>query len=225
MRMFKLATLILCCLCLFTPVTLWADYSTESSRFVYPNYSKRISMDFKDAALEDVLKIFSQQSGMNFIAASELNNKKVTLFLDNIPVEEALEKILSANGLEYEMQPGSDIFVVKALPGEGQDLITKIYHLKYATVPSSKLNSTITISGSSESSGSETTVASTPASSSGDGILSAVRGVLSRYGKVMEDARTNSLIVTDVEAQFKYIESLIARLDVDVPQIMIEVEM
>lgn len=183
-------------------------------------------MDFKDASLEDVLKIFSQQSGMNFIAASDLQNKRVTLFFDNIPVEEALEKVLDANGLEYEVQQGSDIFIVKPKPGEGQDLVTRIYRLKHASVPSSKINSTVNIeSGSSSGSGSSGGGASSSAGAGGGGILAAVRGLLTRYGKVMEDPRTNSLIVTDSPGQFKDIEMLISRLDVAVPQVLIEVEM
>lgn len=233
-------------LAMYHPASVDAGYLTEDSRFIYPSYSKKISMDFKDAALNDVLKIFSQQSGMNFIAASDLNDKKVTLFFDNIPVEEALEKILTANGLEYEMQAGSDIFIVKSIPGEGQNLVTRIYYLKFASVPSSKINSTITIdasngssSGSSSSSsgsssggsGSSSSGASSGGASAGassassGGLVAAVKGVVSKFGKVMEDPRTNSLIVTDMESQFKYIEPLIARLDVDIPQIMIEVEM
>ncbi len=203
---------------------VFAQYTSEESKFIYPNYSKRISMDFKDAPLSDVLKIFSQQSGMNFIAASDLHDKTVTLFFDNIPVEEALEKILSANGLEYEVQQGSDIFIVKAKPADGEDLVTRIYRLKHASVPSSKINSTINI----ESEGASDSSSSSGSSASGGGaggILGAVRGIITRYGKVMEDPRTNSLIVTDSEKQFKEIEALIARLDVAVPQVLIEVEM
>ena len=41
----------------------------------------------------------------------------------------------------------------------------------------------------------------------------------------MEDTRTNSLIITDVPQQFEIIENTIAKLDVPVPQILIEVEM
>ncbi len=185
-------------------------------------------MDFKDAALSDVLKIFSQQSGMNFIAASELNNKKVTLFFENIPVEEALDKILSANSLAYEAQPGSDIFVVKTLVAKDQSIITRVYPLKYASVPSSKINSTMSIStgGSSSSSGSSSGSSSASGtSSSPSGIVAALKDVLSPNGKLMEDPRTNSLIITDMESQFATIESMIARLDVPVPQILIEVEM
>ncbi|MBI3602494.1 MAG: secretin and TonB N-terminal domain-containing protein [Candidatus Omnitrophica bacterium] len=187
------------------------------SRFIYPEYSKKVSMDFKDASLTDVLKIFSRQAGMNFIAAQDVSGKKVTLFLDNIPVEDALGKILEANDLTYEMAPGSDVFIVKAKP-KGQ-MMTKVFPLKYATVFSSKLNSTITIAAGSSSSG------SSASSLSSGGIMAAVKTVLSKDGKMVEDPRTNSLMITDAPEQFPLIEETIAKLDVPVLQILIEVEM
>ena len=233
MKNFKLAMAVLFFTAVWVSAGTCADYSSEPSKFVYSEYSKKISMDFKDAALGDILKIFSQQSGMNFIAASDINNKKVTLFFENIPVEEALDKILTANNLMYEAQPGSSIFIVKTLVEQGQTLVTRVYPLKYASVPSSKINNTIAIESSSSSSSSSSTSGSSSSSSSSDGsssslssgIVAAISGVLSSKGKLIEDPRTNSLIITDVESQFATIESTIARLDVSVPQILIEVEM
>ncbi len=216
----------------------WALDDTDS-RFIYPEYSKRISMDFKEASLTDVLKIFSKQSGMNFIAAEDISDKKLTLFLDNIPVEMALEKILDANGLTYEFKAGSDIFVVKPKIDVDSILLTRVYPLKYATVPSSKLNQTIAISSdvgsnlttttstssTSSSSSSGAASAATSSSNSAEGLLMAVQAVLSKSGNVVEDPRTNSLIITDIEKQFPVIEKTIAQLDVPVAQILIEVEM
>jgi type II secretory pathway component GspD/PulD (secretin) len=211
---------------------VWAQTSFQDSPFMDARYSKRISMDFKDAALSEVLKIFSQQSGMNFIAASDVTNKRVTLFIENIPVEEALEKILTANGLVYEIQLGSDIFVVKTKPNADQTLVTRIYQLKYASVPSSKINSTISIGGGAaggESGGASGGRAAGGAASGGaaggSGLVSAIRAVLSSYGKMTEDPRTNSLIITDAESQFLVIEDTLKRLDVPIPQILIQVEM
>lgn len=186
-----------------------AEMDKVDRHFVYPSYSKRVSMDFKDAALVDVLKVFSKQSGMNFIASQDVNKKRVTLFLENIPMEEALDQILKANSLTYEMQDGSDIFFVKESISGAKKIITKIYPLKYATVPTSKLNKTITIGASSGSTG----------------ISDAIKAVLTSAGKVVEDTRTNSLIITDEEAQFVRIDETIAMLDVPIPQILIEVEM
>ncbi len=185
--------------------------------------SKRVSMDFKDAALVDILKIFSKQSGMNFIAAQDVSGHKVTLFMENIPVLEALDKILDADGLTYEMKPDSDVFIVRAKPLAKQEAaVTRVYPLKYASVPSSKIKSTISITSTSGSSS-----GSSGGSSGGfsGGIYAAVKAALSKSGTLIEDARTNSLIVTDLESQFGLIENTIAKLDVPVPQILIEVEM
>ena len=196
---------------------LWAEDLED--RFFAPQYSKKVSMDFKDAALMDVLKIFSKQSGMNFIAAQDVSNHKVTLFMENIPVEEALEKILDANDLTYEMKPGSDVFIVRARAASVEHLMTRVYQLKHASVPSSKIKSTIAISGDT------TGGSASSAGSSSGGIYAAVKAVLTKAGALVEDARTNSLIVTDIESQFSVIEDTITRLDVPVFQVLIEVEM
>ena len=101
--------------------------------------SRKVSMDFKDAALMDVLKIFSQQSGMNFIAAQDVSARKVTLFMENIPVKDALDKIVDADDLTYAMDPDSDVFIVRAKPSSKGETVTRVYPLKYASVPSSKI--------------------------------------------------------------------------------------
>ena len=214
-------------------------------RFINPDFdtSKSIFIDVKDASLVNVLKIISQQSGLSFIANQDVADKKITLYLNKIPLNQALPMMLDANGLTYQMQNDSNVFVVKAKEKTAKNLITKVYPLKYATVSSSKLNSTISISGigssslgagssssasgsSSSASGSSSSASGSPSSSaSASGLEEVIKNSLSPDGKVVEDARTNSLIVTDAPAQFEIIESTIAKLDVPVPQILIEVEM
>lgn len=191
---------------------------------LFPQSLKLISMDFKDTDLRTVLKIFSQQSGLNFITATDVSQMKVNLYLDNVPVEEALERILSANDLIYEIQPGSDIFVVKKVEKPEQFLITRVYPLKHATVSNSDLLKLFEEC--------DDTSSSTASSGEEDedekelrGIYSAVRSLLTANGKIIEDARTNSLIVTDIPSQFPIIEQTILEMDVPIAQILIEVEM
>jgi type II secretory pathway component GspD/PulD (secretin) len=57
------------------------------------------------------------------------------------------------------------------------------------------------------------------------GIISAVLSILSKEGSVVENIRTNSLIVSDYPSQFPLIEQTIARLDIRIPQILIEAEL
>ena len=72
-----------------------------------------ISMDFKDASLKDVLKVFSMQAGMNFIASESVQDRTITLYLDKVPLSMAMDKIFSANNLSYELDREANIFVVK----------------------------------------------------------------------------------------------------------------
>lgn len=194
---------------------------------LYPESEKTISMDFTNADLNLVLKIFSQQSGLNFIAAADVASKRVNLYLDKVPVEQALERILSANNLTYEIQPDSNIFVVKELSAPAKQLMTRVYPLKFATVPSSKLNTTFSIED--EEGGSASSQSGSVSSQGGQGVLfgiiGAVKAVLTEDGSVVEDIRTNSLIVSDIPSQFPLVEQAIARLDVRTPQILIEAEM
>ncbi len=220
-----LTTFFLFSFLLITHYSSFAEIS-RFSKFVYPEYSKKISMDFKDADLRNVLKIFSQQSGMNFIAATDIASMKVTLFFENVPVEEALERILNANGLIYEVEPGSDIFTVKKVTKPTVEVITRVYTLKNATVSTSKLLTTL---GSESSNSASTKTESTSTigdSNTGGGMIAVLESVLTPdNGKVIEDPRTNSLIVTDIPSQFPIIEKTIAQLDAPTPQILIQVEM
>jgi len=52
-----------------------------------------------------------------------------------------------------------------------------------------------------------------------------IQQMLSSIGKVSEDNKTNSLIVTDVPSRFPQVRALIAALDVPQPQVMLDVEM
>lgn len=216
----KTILLILCAYSLVGyPQDSTARELTNIDEYLYPSSLeiKTISMDFKDAQLNDVLKILSQQSGMNFIASQEISGITISIYLDKVPVQEAMERILSGNALTYELKPGSNIFVVHPSDEPARRLITRVYRLKYATVNSSSLNQTLSVDQASGS------VAS--GGSADEGIAAAVQAMLTQDGRIIEDSRTNSLIVTDIPVQFPLIEQTIARLDVRIPQILIEVEM
>lgn len=167
---------------------------------------RKISLDLQGASLINVLKVFSQQSGLNFIASQNVADKPITLYLENVPIREALEKILNSYNLTYLLDEGSNIFVVKELIRPEVETITKIYPLKYARVNSSPLNT------------------AGARSTAGSSLVEVVTALLSSYGKLNEDSRTNSLVITDLPLQFQLIEETIKKLDIPVPQVVIEAE-
>lgn len=189
---------------------------------------RKVSMDFKDASLKNILKIFSEQAGLNFIASQSIQDRNVTLYLDNVPLQEALNKIMSANNLRYELESGGNVFVVKESGKPDIDIITKVFQLKYARLKGSKIESAI-VSGANSpfaTQGSSTSsTAGGAASEDASNIEDAIKAVLTTNGKMVPDIRTNSLIITDIPDQFSVIERVISILDVPSPQVMIEVEM
>lgn len=62
--------------------------------------AKKISMDFKDADINNLLRILAEVSGANIVAGSEVKGN-VTVRLTNVPWDQALEVILKINNFAY----------------------------------------------------------------------------------------------------------------------------
>ncbi|PIS34242.1 MAG: hypothetical protein COT38_01125 [Candidatus Omnitrophica bacterium CG08_land_8_20_14_0_20_41_16] len=223
---------------IFTPLLYALDEAMLSS-----GKEPVISMDLQDASLKDVLKILSIQSNLNFVASGALEDRKVTLYMEKAPLKEAMDKIFKANNLTYDLDRDASIFIVKDLGKPEVETITEVFYFKYATVSSSSLkeemknnkSSTTNTTSSGSSSGSSSGNSSSGTSSSDNtgkwkveddsGITQSIKKLLSKDGSVIEDFRTNSLIVTDIPSRMEVIRKVIASLDIPMPQVLLEVEM
>jgi len=193
----------------FSLFQLLPKINAATTELPFPNPDITISMDFQDVGLKNILKIFSIQSGLNFIASEAVQDRKMTLYFDKVSIKQAMDKLFRANNLYYEMDKDSNIFIVKDWGKAQVDTVTKIYPLKYQSVPSASI-----VKEKSEVS----------KEASGADLTNSIKQRLSENGKLTEDAHTNSLIITDIPSRFPTIEQLIARLDVAQPQVMLEVE-
>ena len=99
-----------------------------------------ITLDFKDADIRSVLKIISLKAGVNIVASPDVQGT-VTIYLDNVPWEKALDVILKTYGYGYEKR-GNVISVgeltklteQKKLESElaqVQPTITEVFKLEY----------------------------------------------------------------------------------------------
>ena len=87
-------------------------------------------MNMEKVPIEQLLKAFSQQSGLNFLAGTGVGDTKVTLYLRDVSVEDALSSILNATGLTYRQLDNSDIFiVVEPSEEEAVATVTRIFKL------------------------------------------------------------------------------------------------
>lgn len=198
----------------FSQDNIYGDYLLDS-------FDKGVSLDLEDAQLVDVLKMLSQQINLNFISTEAVGERVLTLYMEEVPLREAMDVIFKANNLAYDYYPDSNIFVIKEMGRPTLELKTKIYQLKYARIRSSKMEKEIVdmLEDEEEGEGGEGIEAEEV------GIKSAVELVLTEFGKVTEDPITNSLVVVDVPVQFPVIDEVISRLDIPPTKIMIEVEM
>ena len=216
---------------LFTPKLI------AESILPFPDLEPDISLDFKDASLKDILKLLSIQSGLNFIAGQNVQDRKMTLYLDKVPLREAMDDIFKANNLSYELDQDSNVFIVKDWGTPSIETITKIFYLKHATVSSSSLKEEMSNNlrakgelgggfgvgggGGGGGGGGAGKWAQEPTS----GLTAVVKKLLSDKGSLVEDYRTNSFIITEIPQNMEKITQVIASLDIPIPQIMLEVEM
>ena len=61
---------------------------------------KKISLDYKDADLHSVLRSIAWTYGLNLVTSPDIKGK-VTISLQDVTIEEALDAILAINGLTY----------------------------------------------------------------------------------------------------------------------------
>ncbi len=207
-----------------------------------------VSMEFDGAALKDVLKVLSKQSGLNFATTEEVENKRITIFLDHVPAKDALESIVAANDLVYERK-GENVYTIFAKPIQDvSEMQTRVIHLKYSRVSLSPLDvggeSTIKELKTPEQVGSagQAAAASTAStdsagsdSSSAEGEESktkAERGIdklvatmLSENGQIAVDMPSNSLVITDTLERLNEIERVVKLLDRPARQVMLEVQL
>ena len=201
-----------------------------------------ISFDLRAGVdLRDMLRFISQQYGVNFILDKSVPTVPVDIRVTDIPWNQVMDSVLRANRLGAVCESNGRIIRVATLAAIKEEeeqqraifeakaemvpLETKIIHLKYARAAGALGAGAGGRSGSGGGGG-----GGGGAGSSGGGgatagqgtLLSIVRARLSKRGKVEVEARTNSLILTDLPEYTQVIEDMIAKLDRPEPQVEIE---
>lgn len=211
------------------------DTSQQGKRYGEPGFKgESINLNVVNADIRDILSYITDQYGINFVMDKAVGNVPVTVKVNDVPWNVALDSVLQAQELGVQVN-GTILRVAnnRTLATEGallrerannqldtSPLVTELIRLNYATTTGGASPSGTTAgTDSSSSSGS----ASAGASGGGaSGLLPIIKRRLSRRGSIEVDPRSNSLIVTDVPANITAIKQLIALLDQPEPQVEIE---
>ncbi len=187
------------------------------------------------SAFLDIISAQTQGKGnINFIVSESVVDKKITAYLRDVTVKDALQYLLEIKGLTYRRIGKSNTYLVTARSYAGPNLVTKIYTLNYVSLSpmsddgdkesSSFLAQDVSAgsgTGGSQSSGGG---GSKDKADSGIAILGVIKSVQSKHGKIAVEPRTNSLVVTDIPEVFPAVEQILLELDRKAPQVLIEAQ-
>jgi len=163
---------------------------------------KRIRIKIKDADIHNVLSFLAECGRVNIVTSDEVEGT-VTLMLNKVPWDQALDIILRTKGLDM-VREGNIIRVAprEVIAAERKAELEKT-QIKEQLKPI--LIRLVTVNHAE-----------------GKDMVEQVKGVLSERGTVSFDLRTNTLIIKDTEEHIEAAEDLVRRLDTQTPQVLIE---
>jgi general secretion pathway protein D len=110
---------------------------TPSSEMA-PAFQKPVTLEFRDAALRQVFEALARSSNINFVFDKDVRaDAKVTIFLRNVSLDEAMRVLLSTQGLDRKLLNDSSVLIfpnTAAKQREHQELITRTLYLANADV-------------------------------------------------------------------------------------------
>jgi type IV pilus assembly protein PilQ len=197
-----------------------AEVEEQSKKFAFNG--ERLTLDFQDIEVRSVLQIIAEFTSLNLVASDTVTGN-ITLWLDDVPWDQALEIILKAKGLDKRQEgnvlmvaPAAEIAEQERLQVEANKqlqelapLETTFVRIKYADA--AEIFELFTASRSDEGQ-----------SSSGSREGNATTTILSERGSAIVDERTNTIILTDTEDKINAFKRLIDEIDVPIKQVLIE---
>ena len=163
---------------------------------------RRISLDFQQADISNVLRLIAEVSGFNIVIGEGVKSK-VTMKLVSVPWDQALDMILKMNGLG-KIKQGNILWIdtlaniakqedeearAKDAKIKAEDLVDRVFYIR-------NLQATE--------------------------LMTSLRQNLSPRGLMQISQGTNALVVRDTETKMAVLKQLIEGLDLEVPQVNIE---
>ena len=217
---------------------------TQGKMYGEPGFrGEPINLNVVNADIRDILSYITDQYGINFVIDRSVKEIPVTVKVNDVPWNVALDSVLQAQ--ELGVQVNGNILRIadnKTLATEGElyrdrqnnqldtsPLFTELVRLNYATATggtgpagTTSGTTTSTTTGFDSSSSGNSSPGTSGAQTGGNGLLPIIKRRLSRRGSIEIDSRSNSLIITDVASNIAAIKQLIFILDQPEPQVEIE---
>jgi len=181
----------------------------------------RLSLNFQDIEVRSVLQLIADFTSLNLVASDTVTGS-ITLRLDKVPWDQALEIVLKAKGLDKRQEsnvlmvaPAAEIAEQERLQVEANKQLQELAPLETAFVR-------IKYADAAEIFELFTADDSQSGQSGGATEGNATTSILSERGSAIVDERTNTIILTDTEEKINEFKRLISEIDVPIKQVLIE---
>ncbi|PWG64817.1 type IV pilus secretin PilQ [Spiribacter halobius] len=181
-----------------------------------PEYTgERLSLNFQDIEVRSVLQLIADFTGLNIVVSDSVSGN-ITLRLQNVPWDQALDIILQTKGLDKRtngnvmlVAPAEEIAARERQELESREQLRALTPLRseFIEINYAKAADLAELIRGIGGDGGE---------DGGD------EGLLSERGSISIDERTNTLIVRDTDRNLADIRRLVTRLDIPVRQVLIE---
>jgi type IV pilus assembly protein PilQ len=170
---------------------------------------KAISLNFQDISVRTVLQIIADYNGFNLVTSDTVEGS-ITLRLDGVPWDQALDIILKVKGLDKRMEgnilmvaPSDELAAREARDLQALQQVEELAPLysEYVQVNYAKAGELASLVKTDDNS------------------------ILSDRGSVSVDERTNTLLIRDTAKSIEDIKRMVDVLDIPVRQVIIEARM
>lgn len=187
------------------PVTEEEQNKRNKDNFMYTG--EKLSLNFQDIEVRNVLQLIADFTGLNLVASDTVSGN-ITLRLQNVPWDQALDLILKTKGLDKRkvgnvmlVAPADEIAAREKLELETSKQVQELAPIRseFIQVNYAKAkNLAGLITGSANG------------------------GMLSPRGSVIVDERTNTILLNDTTGKIDEVRRMLVKLDVPVKQVLIE---
>jgi type IV pilus assembly protein PilQ len=185
------------------PITKAEKEKLAQSEFPYSG--EKLSLNFQNIEVRAVLQLIADFTGQNLVASDTVDGG-ITLRLQNVPWDQALDLVLKSKGLA-KRQMGNVLLVAPAEEIAAREKI-ELEAVKQVEELAPLLSEYVQLRYAKA-----TDIAS---------LLTSDSGLMSARGAAVVDERTNTLLMKDSGANLDKIREAIAILDIPVRQVLIE---
>jgi type IV pilus assembly protein PilQ len=169
-----------------------------------PKYTgEPISVNLKDVDLKDFFRLIHEISGLNIVLDPSVRGN-VTLVLDDVPWDQALDIVLKNNALDRELQ--GNVLRIAASDTLRKEAVDRRAQSEAVALAVDRQTITRFLSYSKAAQ-----------------VVPTIKKFLTARGDVISDDRTNALIISDIPSVLPNLDRLISQLDRKSQEVEIEV--